>query len=106
MKSLFLLPLLLSVACSSPRYIYVVDDVYFSRQTQRIPQYGTSPFVKLPPYDHWRWQQRRAPRPFIAPRKVDLESYRSQFTPPPPPPSIEKRGEVKEEVKQAPVRKF
>jgi hypothetical protein len=106
MKSLFLIPLLLLVACTSPRYIYVVDDVYFSRQTPRTPQYSTPPFVQLPPYDHWRWQQRRAPKPFIAPRRVDLESYRSQFAPPPPPPSIEKKEEVKEETKQAPVRKF
>lgn len=113
MKNLFLISLLFLIGCTSPRYIYVVDDVYYSTgrtYRQQPPNFNKIPhrsMMTVPPYV-WRHRMSAPPRnPFITPRKVELESYRSQFAPPPPPPQIEKKEEVKEEAKkEAPVRKF
>lgn len=117
MKKLIALLTILVTGCITPRHVYIVDDVYHSRQIQRYPQYfrPTAPrpsFIELPPYRHWGWQQfrsqpqKRTPRPFTAPRKENLDSYHPQL-PPPPPSSSPAPVENKEEVKKsAPVRKF
>lgn len=116
MKKLLPVVLILISGCITPRYVYIVDDVYHGRPAFRPTNNIASPrtrfnTIELPPYNSWRRypNQRRPqtsiPKLYIAPRRENLGSFNPQLPPPPPPP--EKKEEVKEEVKkQAPIRRF
>jgi hypothetical protein len=115
MKRLFILSLVLFFSCNTPRYIYIVDDVYYSRpierQTNTARSFYRRPSITPPlPFQYWYWQQypnrtwQRVPDKSTGPRKENLDAYKSQLPPPPPP---NKKEEVREEIKrEAPIRKF
>lgn len=116
MKKLLILLTVLLSGCAAPRYVYVVDDLYFSRPIQRYPNIQFSPVQGYPvigisPYSYWNWQQYRThPEkrnvPHIAPRTYNLETYRPQSQLPPPPPQERKEEQRGEAKREAPVRKF
>ena len=111
MRKFFILLAVLLSGCTAPKYIYVVDDVYYSKPIQRYPNIRYAPtqsplMMYPPPYSYWRWQQYRThPEkrnvPHVAPRTYNLETYRpqSQFAPPPPPQ--DRKEEQKEECLKA-----
>lgn len=116
MKKLLLILLTFSLGCTTPHYVYIVDDVYYGRPLQgplnNMSHSRVKPnVINLPPYNHWRQYpnqkrlQRTVPKLYLAPRKENLESFAPQVLPPPPPSDKkeEEKGDVK---KQAPVRRF
>lgn len=113
MKKLFVLLAVLFSSCTTTRYVYVVDDLYYSRPLERRPMvmkpgYNRVPMMSPLPFQYWYWQQQRTqPQPNSGPRRQNLDTYqpRSEFAPPPQP--VDKKPQDSEEVKrQAPVRKF
>jgi len=112
MKKLFIILTVLLSSCTTTRYIYVVDDLYYSRPLERQPivrkpYYGRPPLMSPLPLHGMYWQYRRS-RPQqqgTGPRVYNLETYRSEHQPPPPPTN--KKEETREGVrKEAPVRKL
>lgn len=108
MKKLFILLTLFISSCTTTRYVYVVDDVYFSKARTQQQPYNRfrSPSPIRPPYFFWyNVPVMPQTRPYTAPRKFNLDTYRSEFAPPHPPVQ-EKKQEENKEIRQAPVRKF
>ena len=96
MKKLLVLLAISISGCMTPRYVYIVDDVYYSRPVERRPiekrphytHHSMNMAYPMSPMMHWRMQQQRkqAPKPMTGPRRQNLETFRPQPQLPPPPP--------------------